>query len=703
MRIHLVAMPWQAFDTPSIQVGLLRALLARTRPDDEVSEYHGSVRWADFLLTRSAGRIRPADCLAVSTDTVFDGLGDWVFSGVLYGDADWGLERLRAYADKHGTDIDLPVAMRPYAEEFVDIAARTILATEPDVVGMTTTFMQNVPSLALARELKRRRPGLVIVLGGSNCDGPMGHALHRNHLFVDYVVRGEGEHAFPALLAHLEQGTPPVDVPGLCWWDGEVSRANEESRRTVPPADIPRPDYDAWVAEFEASALTQYTEPRLVVEGARGCWWGEKHHCTFCGLNGSSMTFRAKSGRQLWDEIAYLVDRHRILDIVTVDNIMDMAYFKDFLPLAAECGWDLRMHFEIKSNVSAEQLALLGRAGAVHLQPGIESLNNRVLDLMDKGVSGARNVRTLRECENYALTCSWNYLYGFPGENDRDYTNVIDQFPALVHLQPPGGASRICLERFSPNFTDPRLGFTDRRPREMYWHIYELPEEELADISYMFDTPPVGISGAVEDQLTAAVAEWQTHHHDSRLLLEEDGGALLVHDQRYGWPRRTHRLTGWQAAALRELEQGRTLPALHRLLDGPALAEVEAWVTHACALGLLFRDGTSYVSLPTWGAPVRIGAGPHDYGRFYYRRGPGFVIVKDRRDPSAVARLTIDHPDLLRTFLACQTPTSLANLDPTAREALSVLAREDIVRIENGVATTIPARLQAWPVPESAI
>ncbi|MFF2472889.1 RiPP maturation radical SAM C-methyltransferase [Streptomyces sp. NPDC058066] len=483
--------------------------------------------------------------------------------------------------------------------------------------------MQNVPSLALAGELKRRRPGLTVVFGGSNCDGPMGHALHRNHPFVDHVVRGEGEYAFPALLRHLDADTPPADVPGLCWWEGQaggrVSRANTESRRTVAPSDIPAPDYDQWQAALDASPVLEYVYPKLVVEGARGCWWGEKHHCTFCGLNGSSMAFRAKSGEQLWSEIDHLVRRHRILDVVTVDNIIDMAYFKDFLPLAAESGWDLRMHYEVKSNLNREQIALLGRAGAVLIQPGIESLSNRVLDLMDKGVSGARNVRTLRECENHALTVTWNYLYGFPGETVEDYAPVVDQLPALVHLQPPGGAHRIQLERFSPNFTDPGFGFGKRRPAEMYHHVYELPESELTDLVYLFTTDDAGIGGETESRLERAVAAWRDGHHGSSLVLEEaepeDGvDVLLVHDRRHGWPRRTHRLTGWQAQALRRLEDGRTEPALHRLLTGdghdiPA-GELSGWIQQAEATGLVFRDGRTYVSLPTWDVPDRIDPDP---------------------------------------------------------------------------------------------
>ncbi|MET9833319.1 RiPP maturation radical SAM C-methyltransferase [Streptomyces sp. NPDC006385] len=618
MRIQLVTMPWHPIDLPSLQVGLLHRLVRQVRPDDEVHELHGSLRWAEFLLERSGGALRPGHCVTVGSDSIFHGLGDWVFSGVLYDDPDWGVTRLRDYAHRHGIHVDTATAMRAHAAEFVAECATQVLAREPDVVGFTTTFMQNVPSLALARELKRRSPRLTVVFGGSNCDGPMGHALHRNHRFVDHVVRGEGEYAFPALLRHLDEGTPPVDVPGLCWWDGEVSRANPETRRTVAPADIPSPDYDQWQAALDASPVAEYVHPKLVVEGARGCWWGEKHHCTFCGLNGSSMAFRAKPGPVLWSEVERLVRRHRILDVVTVDNIIDMAYFRDFLPRAADSGWDLRLHYEVKSNLTPAQLRLLGRAGAVHIQPGVESLGSRVLDLMAKGVTGARNIRTLRECENHSLTCSWNLLYGFPGETADDYAPVLAQLPALVHLQPPSGAHRIQLERFSPHFTDPGLGFRERRPAEMYRHVYDLPERELADLVYLFDTPDAGIGGEVEEALRKAVEEWIAGYPQSSLVMEEDEGdeedtdGVVIRDRRYGLPQRTHRFAGWQAAALRRLEDGRTEPALHRLLadDGhtvPARALSE-WLAHALSVGLLFQDGRTYVALPTRDLP----AGKHE-------------------------------------------------------------------------------------------
>ncbi|WP_275297596.1 RiPP maturation radical SAM C-methyltransferase [Streptomyces sp. CdTB01] len=702
-----MTMPWHPIDLPSLQVGLLHTLVSHTRPGDEVREFHGSLRWAEFLLKHSGGRLRPGDYVRVGSDSIFHGLGDWVFSGVLYDDPDWGAGTLRDYAGRRGVAIDTAVEMRRYAGEFVAECAAAVLAEEPDVVGFTTTFMQNVPSLALARELKSRRPQLTVVFGGSNCDGPMGHALHRNHPFVDHVVRGEGEHAFPALLRHLDAGTDPADVPGLCWWDGEVSRANPESRRTVAPADIPSPDYDDWQRALDASPVAEYVHPKLVVEGARGCWWGEKHHCTFCGLNGSAMAFRAKPGERLWSEVDRLVRRHRILDVVTVDNIIDMAYFRDFLPRAAASGWDLRMHYEVKSNLTPDQLALLADSGTVHIQPGIESLGSRVLDLMDKGVTGARNIRTLRECENHSLTCSWNLLYGFPGESAEDYTGVVDQLPALVHLQPPGGAHRIQLERFSPHFNDPALGFGERRPAEMYRHVYDLPEDELADLVYLFDTEDAGISGDVEARLKAAVERWLLGHPTSRLTFAEDGDDLLVQDRREGWPRREHRFRGWRADALRHLEAGRNETALHRLLTGAghdcSPGELAQWLQHAVELGLLFRDGRTFVSLPTWGEPVRVDQPGHAYGMLYHRRGPDFVIVMDRRDKEASARYTLDDPDLLATFDLLHTPVPLTELSDVQREAVALLTGEGLARVTDGHAVALPPRIGRWPVPCTGI
>jgi ribosomal peptide maturation radical SAM protein 1 len=611
MRICLVSMPWQLLDVPSLALGILHRRVHDTRPGDDVVEVHAALGWAEFLLAESGGQITPAQYTDVAEHGLHHGLGDWIFAGALHGDPCWREPELHRYAGRHRLDVDGELRMREYAAPFVEHVAEQVLGTDPDVVGFTTTFMQNVPSLAVARRLKQLRPGVAVVFGGANCDGPMGAALHRNHRFVDHVVRGEGELAFPALLDRLAGGRTPADVPGVCWWDGDRSVANPDRAGMLPAAAIPPPDYDGWQAALEASPVRGYLEPKLVLEGARGCWWGEKHQCTFCGLNGSSIGFRGKPAEQLWTELSALVARHKTLDVVMVDNIIDMAYFDRLLPRLAGSGWHLRMHWEVKSNLRPEQLDRLAAAGVVHIQPGIESLSGRVLDLMDKGVSGWRNIRLLRDCEDRGLTVSWNYLYGFPGEGESDYAGVLDQLPALVHLQPPGGATRIALERFSPYFERPELGFPDRVPADLYDHVYDLPAEELADLVYLFDTAPRGIGGQIEQRLHDAVRRWRRGYDESSLLVVEDTpDALTIRDRRMGWPPADHRLAGWHAAAYRLAERGRGVEALARGLAEQghvvADAEVRSWLAQALAGGLLFRDGAQYVGIATRAVPTRV-------------------------------------------------------------------------------------------------
>ncbi|MEV4158873.1 RiPP maturation radical SAM C-methyltransferase [Nonomuraea dietziae] len=608
MRLVLAAMPWQAIHRPSLPVGLLHRLVREQCPEIEVAEYHGGIRWAEYML--ADGELAPADYTKVSDNGVFQGLGDLIFSGSLYDDLRWRADELREIAKSYGFETATVMRMRALTTGFIESAVTEVLASEPDVVGFTSTFMQNVPSLALARRLKELRPGLRVVFGGANCDGPMGHALHRNHRFVDFVVRGEGEEVFPALLDRIVSGEGVSDVPGLCWWDGERSMANPQPTRSVAPGKIPIPDFDGWRDALESSPLREYVSPELVVESSRGCWWGEKHHCTFCGLNGSLMAFRSKPADQFWTELHTLVERYQILDVAMVDNIFDMTYLKTLLPRLAAADWDLRIHYEIKSNMRADQLAALHAGGIVLVQPGIESLNSRVLKIMDKGVDGATNVRVLRDCEDHHMTVDWNYLYGFPGEQPEDYWSIIAQLPKLVHLQPPQGESRILLERFSPNFDRPELGFARREPAHFSRYVYDLPDAELEDLVYYFDCDDGGITGDVVDALCAALDRWRRDYPGSFLVMDDRGEEIVINDRRAGWAPAEHRLKGWQADAYRGLSRRRTVHGLRIQLEGRGHVtddrRVREWLRELSGNGLTFEDGDGWIALATVATPTKL-------------------------------------------------------------------------------------------------
>jgi ribosomal peptide maturation radical SAM protein 1 len=368
--------------------------------------------------------------------------------------------------------------------------ADEIRAIGPKVVGFTSTSNQNVPSLVLAKILKSRDPSLAIVFGGANCDGPMGAALHRAFPWVDVVVRGEAERILPDLVRDLVAGRAVRPQAGLCFREGE--RAVTIPQATgIPIAmdEIPTPTFDEYFERLAKTSFAAELQPKLalVYETARGCWWGAKSHCTFCGLNGSSMAFRSKSPARILEEVTTLAGRYRLLDFDIVDNILDFRYFRNVLPQLRELGYDLRLFYETKSNLQRDQVQLLRSAGVDRIQPGIESLSTPILTLMRKGVTAFQNVRLLKWCAEYGIHPSWNILYGLPGEPPDEYARMAQVVPSLTHFAPPV-LGPIELSRFSPYHERPdEFGIEILGPSTWYRYVYDLDESTLIDLALIFE------------------------------------------------------------------------------------------------------------------------------------------------------------------------------------------------------------------------
>ncbi|WFE22746.1 RiPP maturation radical SAM C-methyltransferase [Solwaraspora sp. WMMD937] len=603
MRILLVNMPWSSIDVPSLALGILTNSVRQKMPDAEVEVMHANLDFVDWVVDRREFGL--GDYYYYSLFTYFSGCGDWVFSSALYDDPEWRVSEFTRVVQGQMSERDLSRNMDLHraAPEFIDEIAARIVDRAPDLVGFTSTFQQNTAALATARAVKKLDPRIRTALGGANCDGEQGAALHRNFSFIDFVVRGEGEAAFPRLLTAL--AAAPADnqgdfssIEGLCWATPDGRHvANPMSTAPLPPAEIVSPDYTGYFERLARSKANNWVEPRLVVEGARGCWWGEKHHCTFCGLNGSFMQFRSKHPGRFYDEIIGLVERHQVLDMFVVDNILDMSYVNSLLPRLAESDYDLRLQYEIKSNMRGPQVQALADAGLVSVQPGIENLNSRVLKIMDKGVTGCLNVRMLRDAETSGITIAWNYLYGFPGETDADYQSIIDQMPALHHLCPPDGSTRIAIERFSPYFVKPELGFTDLRPAAQYRLIYDLPESELMDLAYIFDTPTQGIDEDLAETLDRAVTGWQHEYARSRLTHHDLGTEIVLVSERRQFDWHVLRLTDpTEVAAFRQLDQPHSVASLARRISASEEA-VATLLARWSDLGLLFSDADQFIQI----------------------------------------------------------------------------------------------------------
>lgn len=528
--ICFVLMPYAAVERPSAAFGLLKA--ACNEVGVEVSVIHANLLFAEEIgLARYQFLVhQPARQLT----------GDWTFSPAAFPGCDLGEEdylRLVAGSDERSRRVLLQA--RRMTSAFVDRVARRVLAERPRVVGSSATFQQHVSSLAVLRRVRELAPEVVTVLGGASCDGSMGAANHEMFPWLDYVCSGDGDAIIrelaPLLLQHgrsipAAKLPPGVIGPKRALLHSTSSSSGGQRATLTNMESQPIPDYSDYFAALKASPLGQYVTPALPVESSRGCWWGQLHHCTFCGI-GPDMEYRSKSAERMLRELAALSETYGTRRFLVLDDILDAQYYRTVLPRLAEQGAPYTLNYEIKANVRRHEVELLARAGVLWAQPGIESLHDGALGLMKKGTSCLTNLQLLKWAREYGLRIGWNFLFGIPGEQTDWYSEVRAWLPQVHHLPAPLGMSRVAYYRFSPYFDRSSSYGLTLSPVAEGQHVYPLEQEKLARLSYYFADAAPDPTGSPEHRaLEEHVEEWRRLEDSASppvLSAEDRGGEEL--------------------------------------------------------------------------------------------------------------------------------------------------------------------------------
>jgi ribosomal peptide maturation radical SAM protein 1 len=511
--VALVNMPFSSSRYPSIQLGTLASLLKSQGIG--VKTHH--------LYLHFAYQIDPSLYEVLCEKRGL--LGDWLFSHLLFRDNPKNGEYPRTFKPLFESTARETGYPPSYLEELKLTGAPqylTRMLTEIDwgrykIVGFTSTFDQNIASLTMAKLIKDLYPSVTIVFGGANLDGEMGPEHLRAWPWIDYVVVGEGEVPFPALVKHIlenKEGEPPAGV--VYRRDGQVRfkpspHLFTEFHKTGPP------DYDDYFELLDRldPQRSQSLNRILLYEASRGCWWGEKHHCTFCGLNAQSMEFRSKSPAQVFEDFTVLSGRYNTTRFRFVDNIIDMKYIDELFAKFAAERLDFEVFIETKSNLNKSQIQTLARGGVKSMQPGIESLSQSQLTEMKKGVSPLQNLQTLKWSGYYGIHVSWNILLGFPGETNADYRRQIALIPSILHFQPPEAVGELWLERFSPYWKWPEQnGIRITGPGLAYQYVYDPRKVDLNKIAYDFEYELIEkrVDPSLIEELTRVTQEWKRRH-----------------------------------------------------------------------------------------------------------------------------------------------------------------------------------------------
>jgi len=611
-RILLVSMPLSVPHFPSMGLSLLKPALTRLGVRCDVRYF--SLDYVDRLGPHAH------DCLTDS-DYYMAHVGEWVFSAAVSGRAE--LEDLRYLTEffqpgfpEHYTVSRLMafLSARHEAGAFIADCLRKVDWAKYSIVGFTTSFQQNMASLALARRVKKRFPHMLIAFGGGNCEGDMGIELHQKYPFIDAICLGEGDIAFPELVRRHIAGEDCTGIPAIVVRRDSKTIVPDRLTSAVGDMDsLPYPDFSDFYEQHARSRIAgRYYPTAAGFETSRGCWWGAKHHCTFCGLNGLTMAYRSKSQKRAYEELAYLASRYGS-DFTNADNILDPRYFDEFIPRLADQGPRVTIYYQMKANLRPEQLTLLSRAGIWKIQPGIESLDSKILKLIDKGCTMLQNVQTLKLAAENGVYVEWLALYGIPGETSDQYRGIAGIIPKLRHLQPPSAFIRARADRFSPYFYRPEKYGVTLEPAPAYRFIYPFDDDSVRRLAYHFDmrSDQLATAEAYVAPAAAEYAAWQAHKDDSALWCEELEDGIVVTDERWGWPRAKWNLEAAEAGIIRLCWR---ITPRHRIdsILGSQYGEsaIGAAVDRLCERGILLREGDRFLSLalrqpgyrraPTW-------------------------------------------------------------------------------------------------------
>jgi ribosomal peptide maturation radical SAM protein 1 len=550
-NVLLISMPWAPVYEPSLGLAILKTQLVQAGIRARVRHA------ASFLLEYF--KFDSYEAIAAR-----HGLNDAVFTAVfepeLAPDQIAALDsfahhtyRVAALKYRENTDsASLLNYVRKVRNEaipqFLDDCLRLVEEVQPTMVGFTCMFDQSIASLALAKLIKQKYPEILIVFGGYALEDPVGLQLARCFPFVDGVVEGEGEDRIvPLARASVDRSLLPA-IHGIHYRDANGAfQSNPRSGKTIALDESPDPDYDDFFADLEelrAKHSVEVTTTAIPVESSRGCWWGQVHHCTFCGIDDETMKYRSKSPENVERMLGRMVERYGDCHFRFSDYIMPRSYYKTLLPRLAADGGKYKLHWEIKANVKAEEIALMRQAGVEAVQPGIESFSTPVLRAMDKGVTGIQNVLTIRVLTEQDIQVNYNVLYGFPGDQPEWYEELLRNIPLLYHLPPPYSYVPVQMTRYAPLHSAPaRFGIASPleadRPYEI---IFSAAFRngigfDLRDYAYVFATPYQFSPRCAElyDMVVYQCTHWVEMHAQREIWLsyEIDDRGVTYRDSRY--------------------------------------------------------------------------------------------------------------------------------------------------------------------------
>ena len=369
------------------------------------------------------------------------------------------------------------------------------------IVGLSIIHIgQVIPGLTLARQLRQRYPHLHIVVGGSVFNRHADLLEDKQELFKQFfhsLIVSEGELPLDELVKHLKEKKPLHTVPNLVHLEDDKVIRNPKSE-ALPYEQLVCPTFDQLPLE---KYLMPY--PVLPYMSSRGCYWGKCTFCTHSFIYDSH--YRKENEVRVAEELDHLSKKYKTKYFTFSDEAISPNAFNRMSKEILKRGVEMRslgmLKFESSEKESPELFDDIYRAGFLMLFFGLESANDRILSIIDKGCDQETERAVLRHSSEAGI---WNHLYlffGFPTEERAEAEDTI-QFTiensevesGIIHSV---GQSIFALEKDSAIYHNPAKFKIDRiiqDPERDMAIVFDyeiktgMPREEVMDVYENFDS-----------------------------------------------------------------------------------------------------------------------------------------------------------------------------------------------------------------------
>ena len=292
---------------------------------------------------------------------------------------------------------------------------KEVMTLKPDCVGVSMIFSEQLPVGAALGRFLRQKHNLKVFMGGSCLiDGAVPFMKWYPHA-ADAIVAGDGE---KPLMQLLSNDLNPKGIAGTVYWDGgEVVKEPPVFEKDVDQFGIP---------DFSGLDINGYFSPEPVIPLllSRGCYWRK---CTFCvHYFSAGDTYRVRSLDAIIEVLQHFVDQG-FRNFSFVDEMIAPGQFIRLAESIKSAKLDISYYAYSKPNKTFSPTVLkeIAESGCKYLLWGVESGNQRILDLMGKGTRVEEISEVMKNAHAVGIENHIFIICGFPTETHQEYADTL--------------------------------------------------------------------------------------------------------------------------------------------------------------------------------------------------------------------------------------------------------------------------------------